>query len=134
MATADTTDKNMVRKSVRHKYFSPPWGGFCNFGMIVIYNGHSLGLKTQTWKKYKVLFIKIMLCRVVQANKVNLKCNIFISNPLTLLSSSKWGDLDIFFLNSPKTFNLIQLQKPFYLIQIQFQIFPPFPKVNKRTL
>ena len=66
MATADTTDKNMVRKSVRHKYFSPPWGGFCNFGMIVIYNGHSLDLKTQTWNKFELCFrYQIMLTQWV---------------------------------------------------------------------
>ena len=56
MATADQTDMTMVRKIVRHNHFSPAWGGFWNFGMIVVYTGHSLGLKTQTWNTFKILF------------------------------------------------------------------------------
>ena len=34
MATAETTDNIMVQKSVKHKYFSPPCGGFFSLGMI----------------------------------------------------------------------------------------------------
>ena len=57
MATADTTDKNMVRKSVRHKYFSPPWGGFFNFGMIVVFD-HSLNLNTSKTEKKRLKTVK----------------------------------------------------------------------------
>jgi hypothetical protein len=40
MATADTTAIIIVKNSVRQRYFSPPWGGFCSlgiFGLVLVF-------------------------------------------------------------------------------------------------